>query len=344
MRAGIALARGRVRGWRALLGVATVVLFGVLVARDFQGAWYEEEDRHRIVAKLAIFWFSWLLWPALLLLARETWRTARARKSAATAAGLVALALCGCFTWARFIEPNWLQVRETTLGTSCGVRVALISDLHVGLYVREGQLQRLVDRLNTLQVDAVLVAGDWTFEPGHDLRTIFAPMAGVRHRVLSVLGNHDEQRPGPPLRDELLKALAAAHVEAIDGRRVALGRCELQGLGDRSAGSAARDLEISRGLPWRVPPARRVMLTHNPDTVFDLGPAEAALLLAGHTHGGQIDIPVFTERLLAHATDGGFRQGLYEFKNARVYVTPGVGIDKLPIRFRVPPTIDVLSF
>jgi predicted MPP superfamily phosphohydrolase len=344
MTMGAPIARAGARGWRVLLGIAIVVLFGALVARDFQGAWYEEDDRHRVVVKLAIYWCSWLLWPALALLARETWRTARRRKPAATAAGLVALALCGCFTWARFIEPNWLQVRETPLGTSCGVRVALISDLHVGLYVREAELQRLVDRLNTLQVDAVLVAGDWTFEPSHDLRTTFAPLAGVRHRVLSVLGNHDEQRPGPPLRDELQQALAAAHVEAIDGKRVSLGRCELQGLGDRTAGSAQRDLDASRTQPWTVDRAHRVMLTHNPDTVFDLQPDEAALLLAGHTHGGQIDIPVFTKHLLAHATDGGFQQGLYELKNARVYVTPGVGIDKLPLRFRVPPTIDVLSF
>ncbi|KQU81051.1 MULTISPECIES: metallophosphoesterase [unclassified Rhizobacter] len=344
MKLGFPIARAGSRGWRVLSGVAIVVLFGALVAHDFQGAWYEEGDRHRVIAKLAIYWFSWLLWPALLLLARETWRTARRRKPAATVAGIVAVALCGCFTWARFIEPNALQVRETTLGTACGVRVALISDLHVGLFVREPDLQRLVDRLNTLQVDAVLVAGDWTFEPDHDLRSTFAPLAGLRHRTLSVLGNHDEQRPGPPLRDALQQALAAAHVEPIDGRRVPLGRCELQGLGDRSAGSAERDLAGSRREPWRVDRAHRVMLTHNPDTVFDLEPDEAALLLAGHTHGGQIDIPVFTAHLLAHATDGGFRQGLYELKNARVYVTPGVGIDKLPIRFRVPPTIDVLSF
>jgi predicted MPP superfamily phosphohydrolase len=344
MKLGVPITRAGSRGWRAVLGVAIVVLFGALVARDFQGAWYEEGDRHRVIGKLAIYWFSWLLWPALLLLARETWRTARRRKPAATVAGVFALALCTCFTWARFIEPNWLQVRETTLGTSCGMRVALISDLHVGLFVREPDLQRLVDRLNTLQVDAVLVAGDWTFEPGHDLRSTFAPLAGLRHRTLSVLGNHDEQRPGPPLRDDLQQALAAAHVEPIDGRRVPLGRCELQGLGDRSAGSAERDLAASRRQPWTVDRAHRVMLTHNPDTVFDLEPDEAALLLAGHTHGGQIDIPVFTKHLLAHATDGGFRQGLYELKNARVFVTPGVGIDKLPVRFRVPPTIDVLSF
>lgn len=338
------MTRGWVRGWRALLCVAVAVLFGALVARDFQAAWYEQEDSERVVAKLAIYWFSWLLWPLLYWLLQRTWRAARAGRIGAVAGGLLAIALCGCFTWARFIEPHWLQVRETSLGPACGVRVALISDIHFGLYVREAELQRLVDRLNSLQVDAVLVAGDWTFEPSRDLRTDFAPLAGLRHRTLSVLGNHDEERPGPPLQASLREALAAAHVESIDGRRVKLGQCELQGLGDRAAGSAARDLAASRTQPWTVDRAHRVMLTHNPDTVFDLQPDEAALLLAGHTHGGQIDIPVFTKRLLARATEGAFRQGLYEMKNARVYVTPGVGIDKLPIRFRVPPTIDVLSF
>jgi predicted MPP superfamily phosphohydrolase len=213
----------------------------------------------------------------------------------------------------------------------------------LGLFVREADLQRLVDRLNGLQVDAVLVAGDWTYEPSHDLRTAFTPLAGLRHRTLSVLGNHDEQKPGPPLKAELLAALAAAKVESIDGRRVPLGRCELEGLGDLNARSAQHQLKALKALPSDVAGDHRVVLTHNPDTSFLLPPGHAAWMLSGHTHGGQIDLPFLTARLLAHATEGGFVQGIYDMKNVRVFVTSGVGIDKLPLRFRVPPTIDVLG-
>jgi predicted MPP superfamily phosphohydrolase len=270
----------------------------------------------------------------------RSWGLGRRTNSAVT---LAALALCAGATWARFIEPNTLQVRETTLGSACGVKVALISDLHMGLYMREADMLRLVDRLNSLKVDAVLVAGDWTYEPSHDLRRIFAPMAGVKHPVLSVLGNHDEERPGPPLKQELLAALAAAHVESIDGRRVPLGQCELEGLGDLYAHSAERHLQALSAQPSHFAPDHRVVLAHNPDTAFLLKPGYAATLLAAHTHGGQIDLPFFTARLLAGITRGGFRRGVYQTPTTRLFVTSGVGIDKLPMRFRVPPTIDVLG-
>ena len=325
-----------------MLAAVAVAVLGLMVSRDFREAWFVGSEQ-RILTKLSIYWFLWLLWPAMIALAWSAWRQwfgQRRLRSALTAAALV---VCACLAWGRFVEPHLLQVRETTLGSTCGVRVALISDVHLGLYTHQDVLVRLVDRLNTLNVDAVLVAGDWTYEPSHDLQTAFAPLAKLRHRSLSVLGNHDEQQPGPPLKADLLAALAAAKVQSIDGMRVPLGRCELEGLGDLMAHSAPPHLKALESQPSGVDASRRIVLTHNPDTAFLLSPGHAAWLLAGHTHGGQVDLPVLTPRVLAMATDGGFRQGVYKMKNTNVFVTSGIGIDQLPFRFRVPPTIDVLT-
>ena len=328
-------------GWWAL--AATIVgALCLLIWHDFRDAWFVGSEQ-RIVIKLSIYWLSWLLWPAMIglaWLACEQWFGRRRFRSALAA---LALAVCACLAWGRFVEPHLLQVRETTLGSSCGVRVALISDVHLGLYTREDVLEHLVDRLNTLNVDAVLVAGDWTYEPSHDLQAAFAPLAKLRHRSLSVLGNHDEQQPGPPLKADLLAALAAAKVQSIDGMRVPLGRCELEGLGDLMANSAPSHLKTLETQPSGIDASHRIVLAHNPDTVFLLPSGHAAWLLAGHTHGGQIDVPLLTRRLLAKITEGGFRQGVYKMKNSNVFVSSGIGIDKLPFRFRVPPTIDVLT-
>jgi predicted MPP superfamily phosphohydrolase len=320
-----------------------IAVLAALVWHDALDVWFVPGRGWRVPVRLALYWSLWLIWPAMGVLALDTWQRWRARRRAASLVAAGALLLCGCIAWARFIEPNTLRVHETTLGSACGVRVALVSDLHLGLYVRQAELERLVDRLNTLDVDAVLVAGDWTYEPAHDLLATFAPIARLRHRTLSVLGNHDEQKPGPPLKSALLSALAALHVESIDGRRVPLGRCELEGLGDLKSKSAQRHLTALKTQAWNVDREHRVVLAHNPDTVFELEPGDASLMLAGHTHGGQVNLPVITKRLLALITRGDFRQGLYEMKNARVFVTSGVGIDNLPLRFRVPPTIDVLN-
>jgi predicted MPP superfamily phosphohydrolase len=76
---------------------------------------------------------------------------------------ILLLAGCAVFAWARFVEPHWIRVQRTTLvGTGAQARLALISDLHLGIYKRRDDLRRVVDRINALQVHAVLIAGDPT--------------------------------------------------------------------------------------------------------------------------------------------------------------------------------------
>ena len=329
------------RDWRAWGAGAAAVL--ALALHDAASAWSPEGGHHRAVVKLAIYWGLWLLWPLALLLAlRAVGQLGRGRLGGALAT-LALLTLTGGLLWARFVEPHQLRVIETPVGTACGVRVALVSDLHVGLYVREDQLEQMVRRLNALDVDAVLIAGDFTYEPDRDLRVAFAPLGLISHPVYAVLGNHDEQLPGAPLKGPLLRELASLGVQSIEGRRVPLGRCELAGLGDLEAGAAARDLARLKATRWSRPPAERVLLTHEPDTVLDVPAGSAALLLAGHTHGGQVVLPWLTDALLRHISRGGWQRGLYRTATLPLFVTSGIGMARLPLRFRMPPTIDVLA-
>ena len=317
-------------------------LFVLLVWNDFRHTWYSPGYERHTLFHLSVYWGLWLLWPALAWLGWKAAQAARARRPWRTLLAGLALLACAALAWARFIEPQRLVVRETELGHQCGVQVALISDLHLGKYTREDELNRLVDRLNTLPIDAVLVAGDWTYGPPHDLATAFAPLARLKHPVYGVMGNHDEQMPGPPVTEALREALSALKVNVIDGHRVPLGRCTLIGIGDLYAGIADSQVQHLQLDPPPAPTERRVVLTHNPDVAGRLAPGMASLVLAGHTHGGQVRLPVLTRLMLQRNTRGAFEQGLYQLPNARLYVTPGIGTDLLPLRFLVPPTIDVL--
>ena len=83
-----------------------------------------------------------------------------------------ALVLVGL--WSSWIEPYWIRVRHTSLSgipaEAQPLKLALVADIHWGLFFRDRQLDDLVNRLNAMDVDAVIVAGDWTHEPTQDLR------------------------------------------------------------------------------------------------------------------------------------------------------------------------------
>lgn len=319
------------------VGVAVALAVAVWEAED---TWWPGGSHWRSTVKLVLYWASWLLWPALVAFVLRAVFAPLRRRWRRGLVGVLGAVACSGLLYARFIEPHELVVRESSIDLGCRARIALVSDLHVGLFVRQDDLEALVTQLNLLDVDAVLVAGDWTYEPRRDLAAVFAPFSRMRHPVYGILGNHDEKMPGPDLEKPLREALSALKVQWIEGRRVPLGRCELVGLGDLSAGSAARDLQALRAGRSAVPAARRIVLTHNPDTLALYDTGFAALSFAGHTHGGQIDLPWLTDRLLRRMTDGDYRQGLYERPQGRIFVTPGVGMTRLPLRFRVPPTID----
>lgn len=292
----------------------------------------------KVLIKQLLFHGSWLVFPAMAWLLWR-WRNPRHRPLLA-----ILLLGCGVFAWARFIEPQIIRVDQTVLpGTGISARVALISDIHLGIYKDTAFLQRLVERINTLPVNAVVIAGDLTYEPqGHDLQTLFAPLNQLRAPTYAVLGNHDQQRPGPDIDKPLREALTKLGVQVIEGKVVtdAQGH-HWAGLGDRWAGKD--DPAFLRAAA--VPQAPLIVIAHNPDSALQLRTGDAAIVLAGHTHGGQIRIPWLYRKVIpsAHGFDRGEQVVQTPHGSVRVFTTRGIGEIGLPLRLFNPPTIDVLQ-
>jgi uncharacterized protein len=280
--------------------------------------------------RLAVFWGS------LPLAALGLWLIWRLRLRRRMGAAVFVLLLLMLFVQARFIEPQRLTVRETHVPLGVPTRIALIADAHLGVYKGPAFLQRVVEQLNALDVDAVLIAGDHTYLPDRPLAELLAPLAALRHPVYSVPGNHDEQMPGPPLAAALKAALQQHGVQTIEGRHVDMGTHYLVGLGDLMAGKAR--MEALRGTPANKP---RLVLMHNPDTALLLPAGSAALALAGHTHCGQVRIPGLYRAMIP--TVAPFDRGLQHLAAVPTFVTCGLGEVKLPLRLFNPPVIDVLD-
>ncbi len=248
-----------------------------------------------------------------------------------------ALVLAVSALYARFVEPYQIVIRESSMRVGAPLRIALIADVHIGLFQGRERMQQIVDTLNTLNVDAVVVAGDWTYEPTRPLIELLAPISQSRHRVLSVPGNHDEEMPGPPLAAELRAALTVHRVEPIEGRVVSVRGVRFVGVGDRWARKDVPPLIQGTDGPL-------VALAHNPDSVDRLANTPIRVMLAAHTHGGQVNLPIVTAWMLKKATKGGFKRGLYQIDDRQVFVTSGLGMVGLPLRLFQPPVIDVITF
>lgn len=281
---------------------------------------------------LALYWGSLPFALGLCALAVALWR--RRPRPRVRAAVVTLLALL--FIDARFIEPQRLTVRETRLHLGVPLKVALIADYHLGVFKGEGYLRRVVERLNELPVDAVLIAGDHTYEPDRPVEELLAPLAALRHPVYSVPGNHDEGMPGPPLARPLRAALLKHGVQPVERRWIDAGPFVVFGVRDWAAAHDA-----TRLLPQLPPGKPRLALMHNPDAAMELPRGAATLALAGHTHCGQVRIPGLYRRMIS--THEPFDGGFYTFPPVPTFVTCGLGEVKLPMRFLNPPAIDVLD-
>lgn len=254
--------------------------------------------------------------------------------------------LSALLIYARFIEPHRVHVQhiQYSLGQektfTQPIKVALLADLHIGLFSgHERQLKTIVKKINLAQPDFVVVAGDWTYEPENKLVEELAILKQIEAPVYSVNGNHDEQYPGPPIQALLASALEANNVMDIEGKIVEFDDFRLIGVGDLWAGKA--DMRYMPDLPQDKP---WLILSHNPDTV-DMVPQlpTRPLMLSGHTHGGQVELPWLTSYVMKKVSILGHKRGLYQHENADVFVSVGTGMVGVPFRFRVPPTIDIIE-
>ncbi len=253
--------------------------------------------------------------------------------------------------WAFAAEPASLRVREYRLeiprwpAQRSGMRIALLADLHVGSpFNGLSKLEEVVARTNSARPDLVLIAGDLVIQDVIGGRFVapeaIAPVLGRLRAplgVYAVLGNHDRWLDGPRVE----RALNQAAILTLEDKAIEISRGGpafwLVGISD--PWTAPHDI---RGALAQVPAGPPVLtFMHNPD-LFPRIPARVALTLAGHTHGGQVDLPFLGRRIVPSRYGERYAIGHIVEGGRHLFVTSGVGTSILPVRFRVPPEISIL--
>jgi predicted MPP superfamily phosphohydrolase len=274
---------------------------------------------------------------------------AKIARAAALLPLLIALALGVHAFW---LEPASLHNEDHTLDlpgwpVACdGLRVATLADIHVGSpWNGLDKLAEIVALTNAAQPDVILLAGDYVihgvlggdFTPPEDaarqLAGLSAPLG-----VYAVLGNHDWWLDGP----RVIRALQSAGITVLEdrSRRITKGSCELWLAGISDLDTRPHDFEAAlRGIPAQAPV---IAFTHNPD-VFPSLPRRVSLTVAGHTHGGQVDLPWLGRLVVPSRFGDRFAIGHVVEDGRHLFVSSGLGTSILPVRFRVPPEISVLE-
>jgi predicted MPP superfamily phosphohydrolase len=255
------------------------------------------------------------------------------------------LAGLGLVAWGYWTATADPVVRETRVGLADWpvgappVRAVLLADIHVaGPDMPPARLARIVAVVNRLRPDIVLIAGDLVGDKDSGTRTyspdeIVAPLAGLRPRLgtVAVLGNHDHWRDAAAMR----AALATAGVTVLDNDAVARGPLAIGGLDDAFTDHA--DLPATLAALRRLRGAR-ILLSHSPDP-FPNVPRDVRLMLAGHTHCGQIRLPLIGA--ISTMSDYGERYacGRIDEDGRTLVVSAGLGTSILPLRIGAVPDL-----
>lgn len=222
-----------------------------------------------------------------------------------------------------------------------GLRVLQISDLHVGMpTLRQAWLEKVVERINSANPDVVVVTGDLVDAPYEETSPLLEPLSKIKAPKFYVTGNHEYIRGGDweaRLRELGFHVLHNSN-EIFNFNQVQI---LIAGVPDRRVNSFKRNLESNpdQALKTSKKVNYKILLAHEPSSVFDLSEEKCDLLLSGHTHGGQI-FPFAVFVRMVQPVVSGFKT----IKGIRVFAHQGTGYWGPPMRWFTRCEIVVFIF
>jgi len=221
-----------------------------------------------------------------------------------------------------------------------GLKIAQLTDLHHSLFTPLEEIQRAVHIANHLRPDLVALTGDYvTLSPAY-IWPVARALGKLRARlgVFAVLGNHDF-RVDP---EEITRALRAQRIHVLRNAHCALrsGSARLWVVGVDDLWWDAADIRAAlRSIPPRDP---KILLCHNPLGIHMAAAHGIDLMLSGHTHGGQVRLPMVGSVYGRSKLGERFVEGWNQLDRTQIYVSRGIGKVLVPLRLGCPAEISIL--
>lgn len=260
------------------------------------------------------------------------------------------LACLLCLLYGFLIEPKLLKTRHVTIESpnwkGPDLRIGVMTDLHIGgMHVDAKRMASIVTRMNEEAPDVILLTGDYI--DGHIAREAhdeafnkeidggLSALGGLRAQqgIYAGIGNHDAWYD----KAFVMERLKVKGITILDNSTASVAGACLVGLQDSWTGKPSGD--VFSQCPKN---AEIIAMSHSPDALKHV-PEDIALFVAGHTHGGQINIPFIGRRVTSTKIGPRYAYGVIYDGGRATFVSAGIGTSMLPARFRAPPEIVILS-
>lgn len=259
----------------------------------------------------------------------------------------------GGYIYARNIEPNMLRVTQQKVkhrlipSSFNNIKIIQFSDSHLGFQYHLDQLENLVAKINELKPDIVCFTGDLIDDPNSfsaisDTTKLLSRLTAPLGKY-AIYGNHDHGGYGTKLYNQIMHEAGfqllvneAKPLRLNDGSAIYLAGVDDAMLGNPNMEAAVKNIPLH---------AYKILLSHAPDLADEAYQYAVNLQLSGHSHGGQIKIPLYGPLVKVPFAEK-YVEGFYtigEKEPLSLYVNRGLGTTRLPFRFLSPPELTVFT-
>jgi predicted MPP superfamily phosphohydrolase len=271
------------------------------------------------------------------------------RVSPGKVASAAALLGTACYLYGREVEIRRVEIKPLTLilprlaPEFDGYRIVQFGDIHLDDWTKPERLSGIVKKVNAQRPDLIVIMGDFASRSAKqlDTRRLTGALRELRARdgVLTILGNHDYLTGVELVRRCIREASVTELVNGVHTLRRGKATLHVAGIGDVLEGGSRLDL-VLRDLPDG---GAAILLAHEPDFA-DVSAATGRfdLQLSGHSHGGQVRIPLLM-RLALPPFSQRYTSGLYRVDGMLQYTNRGLGFVDMRLRFLCRPEITVLT-
>lgn len=241
------------------------------------------------------------------------------------------------------LEPRWIEIKNISINVHSlpkrfeGMTIAQLSDIHHCKYVPREFIKKCVRKVNALSPDIIALTGDFVYGSKEFITSVAEELSELKAKegVFAVLGNHDN-------KDETTGALAEKGIRVLINEHIPLYRKKdylfIAGVDDLWEGKL--DLETTlKGIDDKP----KILLCHNPDAIEKIKHTHVDFVMAGHTHGGQVCLPLYGPPVVYSKFGTRYTSGLFHEGKTIMYVNKGIGVSNFPIRFFARPEITLFT-